>query len=497
MAYKAISKAEAKRFVHEVRKAHDVIIERIYAHKDTVTAANNGLAPKLPDEENKFLNGKGEWAIPPNDVYTLQSASDGELGGVKIADNTGITIGSSGVISVVPASSSVIGGIKFPTTNVSNTYLRGDGTWVIPPDTDTKYTLPAATNESLGGVIAGDNISISADGKIGVSIPGDNTTYLRGDGTWDVLPTMSPTVKGGAKNGSGLVMTGTDADIVQVDLRTAIESERTIPLAATIISGKDDVDISEPYLFYRVNDDGGYITLPREEILSFRLVADDNYILTTNEYSIDTDEESMCIIHIDEDLFNTHISNNRLSLQLPNFSIGNITLGEGLYLTGDTINVSGNSTTTGEGIGYFKNFTDISFTAEDSKGIIDEVRIQEESFDLGVDTYFEEQFGRAPVVGDIALLYAPGNETIYILRTSDKWVNLGTWGWQNINPLLTIKDREKLDSLPYILPVATNESLGGVIVGDNISVSANGKIGVDVTYEEFSEQDVLDVFIND
>ena len=39
MAYKAISKSEAKRFIHEIRKAHDVIIDRTYARKDTVTAA--------------------------------------------------------------------------------------------------------------------------------------------------------------------------------------------------------------------------------------------------------------------------------------------------------------------------------------------------------------------------------------------------------------------------------------------------------------------------
>lgn len=39
------------------------------------------------------------------------------------------------------------------------------------------------------------------------------------------LPTMSPTVKGGAKNGSGLVMTGSKAEVVEVDLRTAVKRE--------------------------------------------------------------------------------------------------------------------------------------------------------------------------------------------------------------------------------------------------------------------------------
>ena len=39
------------------------------------------------------------------------------------------------------------------------------------------------------------------------------------------IPTMSPTVKGGAKNGSGLVMTGDNEEVVEVDLRTAVTRE--------------------------------------------------------------------------------------------------------------------------------------------------------------------------------------------------------------------------------------------------------------------------------
>lgn len=46
--------------------------------------------------------------------------------------------------------------------------------------------------------------------------------YVQGE---TELPTMSSTIKGGAKNGSGLVMGGEDNDIVSVDLTTAVERQ--------------------------------------------------------------------------------------------------------------------------------------------------------------------------------------------------------------------------------------------------------------------------------
>lgn len=60
----AITKAEAKRFITAVRKAHDVEIAKVYATKDVVSTEANGLAPQLPNDTTKFLRGDGTWKVP-------------------------------------------------------------------------------------------------------------------------------------------------------------------------------------------------------------------------------------------------------------------------------------------------------------------------------------------------------------------------------------------------------------------------------------------------
>lgn len=390
MAYKAISKSEAKRFIHEVRKAHDVIIDRIYARKDTVTAAANGLTPQLPsiDAAAKYLDGNGQWTTP--------------------------------------------------------------------------YTLP----------------------------------------------TMSSTVKGGAKNGAGLVMTGDEADILAVDLRTAIETQETT-LSVTNIS-EEEWSQAEPLVFYYVydstNDKTAYrIRLADPYDSSCKLLVDNNTSFTLHQdYEISEDEKGSYITIFKDSYTPYSFSSGEITLRMD--SIGNIKIGNGLLLTNNTLNTSipsPNNTSAFFKDNYASNM--LSKTIDGIAGGLDESKIGEESWDINspigraLDASFQNIYDREPTTGDLVTYYAPGNTLAQAYRSQTYWFNLGVNGatWININPLLSTKDREKLDSLPYILPVATNESLGGVIVGDNISVSANGRIGVSVTYEEFSEQDVLDVFIND
>ena len=117
------------------------------------------------------------------------------------------------------ATSSAAGGsglVPAPSAGASNRYLRSDGTWAVPPDTNTtygaattssaglmsaadkaklngiannanNYSLPAATTSVMGGVKVGSNLTISSGtisltkanvvAALGYTPPTTNTTY--------------------------------------------------------------------------------------------------------------------------------------------------------------------------------------------------------------------------------------------------------------------------------------------------------------------------------
>ena len=103
--------------------------------------------------------------------YSLPVATGGTLGGVKVTGTDGISISGTGVISVTPyslptATSSVLGGIK-----IGSRLTITDG---VLSATDQSYTLPKATDHSLGGVIVdGSTITINSNGVISVSSAGN------------------------------------------------------------------------------------------------------------------------------------------------------------------------------------------------------------------------------------------------------------------------------------------------------------------------------------
>lgn len=127
---------------------------------NVVSTSANGLAPKLPNNASKYLNGQGQWTTPSE--YTLPQASSTTLGGVKIGSN--ITV-SSGTISLTKSNVVDALGYTPPTTNTTyslattsasgllrqlngNTsqFLNGNGQWATPPNT----TYGVATTSSNG-----------------------------------------------------------------------------------------------------------------------------------------------------------------------------------------------------------------------------------------------------------------------------------------------------------------------------------------------------------
>ena len=203
--------------------------------------------------------------------YTLPKASGTVLGGIKIGNN--LNIDENGVVSATDtnttyttmkgATSSTAGTsglVPVPQQGQQNSFLKGDGTWGtvesaaygeatqdqsgLMSANDKKkldnieanannYTLPVATTTRLGGVKAGNNITISGDGTISATdtnttyevmegatseangqsglVPaptqGQQTRFLRGDGTWQVPTNTTYTNATQSKDG---LMSATD-----------------------------------------------------------------------------------------------------------------------------------------------------------------------------------------------------------------------------------------------------------------------------------------------
>ena len=265
----------------------------------TEAAGKSGLVPApSAGSATRYLRSDGTWVVPPNTTYStattstaglMSSADKTKLDGIAsgankythpsyTAKSSGlykVTIDSTGHVSATAAvTKSDITALGIPGTDTNTTYsvmkgatssaagtsglvpapatgkqtsfLRGDGTWVIP--TDTKYTHPTYTSRSSGlykitvdgtGHVSGATAVTKAD-ITGLGIPGTDTNtwtafkgatssaagtagyvpapsagsanrYFRSDGTWAVPPdTNTNTTYTLSKSGSTITLTGSD-----------------------------------------------------------------------------------------------------------------------------------------------------------------------------------------------------------------------------------------------------------------------------------------------
>lgn len=167
---------------------------------DIVTAINNSNGiidnDRLSEEVNDAIN-KRHSSHSISDVTGLQTALDGKVNNSRVltdvpenalfTDTITTINGKTGVITKSDITALGIPG-QDTTYNVftstedglapksgggTTKYLRADGSWAVPPD--TKYTLPVA-GTSLGGVKAGGDVTINANGEISVNDNSHNHT---------------------------------------------------------------------------------------------------------------------------------------------------------------------------------------------------------------------------------------------------------------------------------------------------------------------------------
>lgn len=188
--------ADVNKPVSAAQSASDIAVQ-LYA---TQRANHTGtqLASTISDFATKVVtyapvtsvNGMTGNVLVSDDgsSFTIPTASDTVLGGVKIGIGLEMTSGvlsatGGGSYSLPTASEGVLGGIKIGTgLTIANGVVSASG-----GSGGTSYTLPAATAGALGGVKVGTGLAI-ADGVLSATGGGSSGT----DARWDYFKPPAP-----------------------------------------------------------------------------------------------------------------------------------------------------------------------------------------------------------------------------------------------------------------------------------------------------------------
>ena len=166
-------------------------------------AGTSGLVPApAAGKQASFLRGDGTWVVPTNTTYAKANTSTLGLVMIGYAENGKnypVELDGSGKMYVnVPwtdtnttyanmkaATASAAGAaglVPAPAAGKQTSFLRGDGTWVVP--TNTTYGLA----------------STSANGLLR-QLNGSTSNFMRGDGTWATPPNTTYAVANESTNG--------------------------------------------------------------------------------------------------------------------------------------------------------------------------------------------------------------------------------------------------------------------------------------------------------
>lgn len=179
--------------------------------------------------------------------YFLPAADVHHLGGVQVHSLEN----PSGEVSTPEAMTNRDYGIKID---------QDDRLWVTVPWTDTKYTLPVASEGALGGIKVGYSgttektyaVKLDANNKAYVEVPWQNTTYTNGNGLTLTGTTFSLNVASSAMHGG-------------IKLYNDKLNKEITPQAASEVNGR----------YYRIqldNANRAFVNVPWTDTNTFRTI---------------------------------------------------------------------------------------------------------------------------------------------------------------------------------------------------------------------------------
>jgi hypothetical protein len=135
-------------------------------------ALTSNLSSYVPTTRTITINGTAlnlsedrAWTITAGTTYTLPTASTTVLGGIKVGTN--LSIDANGVLSstdtnttysaftgATASANGTAGLVIIPLIANRGQYLRGDGTWATPPDTDTDTNTWNANTKTVAGYVS-------------------------------------------------------------------------------------------------------------------------------------------------------------------------------------------------------------------------------------------------------------------------------------------------------------------------------------------------------
>ena len=337
----------------------------------------------------------------------------------------------SGSVGLVPA----------PNRGDNTKFLRGDGKWVYVEGGGGGQLEPA-TRTTLGGVIIGNGINVDANGLISIE---EIEPYE--------LPVATSNTLGGVKIGEN------------IDINNGVISV-TFP------------DIPEPYILPKATSSnlGGVIVGDNIDV-------DDGIISVTFPTDAQTVNGHTVEIDVPAD---AKFTDTIYELPVATSDVlGGVKIGDRLSITEDGV-LSADEITVGV-LSVTQDQSNLSELIVEYEDHSDRLVIPNTEYLEG--TAIDIITSQDPISNSINVLYSTGLS----VNADNELINTGVLDIQeSTNPLEIIKVTESSESPIHInLPIAGSDTLGGVKVGDGLSIDNTGVLSANV-----QENGVLDVSVN-